>query len=199
MQEQEQKQMKRFHKAVCSGDYSEVEKLIADGFNSFTTPNTNGMTPLHYAAWGARGNAIHNDAPFPQMNSPPTDHVKIAKLLITEGIPISPKNIRWQTPLHLCSYDGNPEMAALLLSNGADTISLNSSGYTAAELALVLRRNSVAALIGAEVMRRQIVAEEEVRRVQYEAFAMGHHERLGEGSLVRWLDPGVVRIILEYV
>jgi hypothetical protein len=30
-----------------------------------------------------------------------------------------------------------------------------------------------------------------------EAFAMGHHERLGETSLVRSLDAEVVRMILD--
>jgi len=29
-----------------------------------------------------------------------------------------------------------------------------------------------------------------------EVFAMGQQERLGAGSRLRWLDPGVVRIVL---
>jgi len=38
-----------------------------------------------------------------------------------------------------------------------------------------------------------------VRRVKCEAFAMGHQERLGAGSRVRWLDAGVLLMVLEQV
>jgi len=41
------------------------------------------------------------------------------------------------------------------------------------------------------------VRRETVRRARCEAFAMGHQERLGAGSRVRWLDAGVVRMVLE--
>ena len=37
------------------------------------------------------------------------------------------------------------------------------------------------------------------RRAQCVAFAMGDHARLGAGSRVRWLDVGVVRMVLEYM
>ena len=40
---------------------------------------------------------------------------------------------------------------------------------------------------------------EAVRRAQCEAFAMGQSERLGAGSQVRWLEPEVMRMILEQV
>ncbi|KAJ1481458.1 hypothetical protein T484DRAFT_1954281 [Baffinella frigidus] len=43
-----------------------------------------------------------------------------------------------------------------------------------------------------DTMRRK-----EVRRARYEAFAMGQLERLGAGSRVRGLDPGVVGMVLE--
>ena len=36
-----------------------------------------------------------------------------------------------------------------------------------------------------------------MRRAKCEAFAMGHQERLGAGSRVRWLDAGVLRMVLE--
>ena len=194
-----QDQMKRFHKAASAGDCKKVEKMIAEGFESFTTPNKHGMNSLHYCAWGARGYRVLNDGRNSPMLSTSADYVKIAKILIANGVSVSSKTLIWFTPLHHACCDGNPEMVLELLSNGADTISLNSSGYTAAELALVHGHPSVAALIGAEVGRRKIVAEEEVRRAQYEAFAMGHVDRLGAGSRVRWLDPGVVRMVLEFM
>ena len=43
------------------------------------------------------------------------------------------------------------------------------------------------------------VKEEAVTRAKCVAFAMGHHERLGVGSLVEGLDPGVLRMVLEQV
>ena len=33
---------------------------------------------------------------------------------------------------------------------------------------------------------------EQLRREQCETFCMGQQERLGAGSLIRWLDPEVV-------
>jgi hypothetical protein len=48
--------------------------------------------------------------------------------------------------------------------------------------------------------RRAEEARREALRVrQCEAFAMGQQERLGEASRVIWLDPGVVRMVLDYV
>jgi hypothetical protein len=38
---------------------------------------------------------------------------------------------------------------------------------------------------------------EALRRAQCVAFSMGQQERLGTGSLVRWLDPEVVKMVLE--
>jgi hypothetical protein len=49
-------------------------------------------------------------------------------------------------------------------------------------------------------LRLRWEARREALRVrQCEAFAMGQQERLGEASRVMWLDPGVVRMVLEYV
>ena len=49
-------------------------------------------------------------------------------------------------------------------------------------------------MLKAEAERR-----EAVRRARCEAFAMGHQERLGAGSRVRWLDAGVVQMVLKQV
>jgi len=40
---------------------------------------------------------------------------------------------------------------------------------------------------------------EAVRREQCVVFAMGQQDRLGTESWVRWLDPGVVQMVLEQV
>ena len=36
-----------------------------------------------------------------------------------------------------------------------------------------------------------------VREIRCAAFVMGQHARLGARSLVRWLEPGVVRMVVE--
>jgi hypothetical protein len=51
-----------------------------------------------------------------------------------------------------------------------------------------------------EVFKAEILRRKEVlRRGKCEAFAMGLLERLGAGSRVRSLDPGVVRMVLDCV
>ncbi|KAJ1466471.1 hypothetical protein T484DRAFT_1922290 [Baffinella frigidus] len=44
-----------------------------------------------------------------------------------------------------------------------------------------------------------VLKAEATRRAKCVAFAMGHHQRLGAGSRVGWLDPGVLRMVLEQV
>jgi hypothetical protein len=44
-----------------------------------------------------------------------------------------------------------------------------------------------------------ILQEAAVTRAKCVAFAMGHHERLGVGSLVAPLDAEVVRMVLQLV
>ena len=51
-----------------------------------------------------------------------------------------------------------------------------------------------------ESITKELLAKEAAaRRAKCEAFAMGHLERLGEGSRVRWLDAGVVRMVLKHL
>ena len=51
----------------------------------------------------------------------------------------------------------------------------------------------------ANVLARRLAAADEARRVEKAiALAEGHHERLGTGSLLQSLDPGVVRMIAVF-
>ena len=53
----------------------------------------------------------------------------------------------------------------------------------------------------AEAERREAEAErrEAERRARCEAFALGHHERLGAGSRVSELEAEVVRMVIEFL
>jgi len=80
-------------------------------------------------------------------------------------------------------------VARLLLDRGADEQTQTNDGRTPEDVAT----------LGAHHQIVEMLKAEGVRRAQWVAFAMGHHERLGGGSPVDELDAGVVRMVLEQV
>ena len=78
----------------------------------------------------------------------------------------------------------------MLLEEGADTAAASQGGVTPASLAAT--RDDMAGLFQRFARQR-----EETRLARHMAFAMGHHPRLGEGSLVLTLEEGVVRMVLD--
>ena len=77
----------------------------------------------------------------------------------------------------------------LLLDAGADEQLETNIGRTAEDEATAEGHHQIAAMLKAEG----------VRRARYVAFAMGHHARLGDKSLVLELDAEVVRMVLKQV
>ena len=73
-----------------------------------------------------------------------------------------------------------------LLDKRANVHAMTKIGQTPEDLARALGQQEVVALLRAAK-----------RRAECEAFAMGHQERLGAGSLVQSLDAEVVRMILD--
>jgi hypothetical protein len=120
--------------------------------------------------------------------------VGIVRILLEHGSCVSAKNNDGETPLHLAAAQGREESVRLLIDHGADVQSRDNDGRTPEDWATARHYPPIAAMIQAEAVRR-----EAVRRARCEAFAMGHQERLGAGSRVRWLDAGVVGMVLEYV
>jgi hypothetical protein len=110
-------------------------------------------------------------------------------LLLQHVVRISAMDKGGGTPLHYAAYKGHAEIALQLLAKGADVQSKNNNARIPEELATAQSHVQIAAMIKAET----------VRRVKCVAFAMGQQERLGAGSRVQWLDPGVVRMVLEQV
>ena len=77
----------------------------------------------------------------------------------------------------------------MLLDLGADEQSTTNAGTTPEDFA-----NG-----GGYVEVGRMIKEAAARRAQCVAFAMGHHEWLGEGTQVQGLDAGVVRMVLDQV
>jgi hypothetical protein len=110
-------------------------------------------------------------------------------LLLENGADVDVKSTDGLTPLHLAARRGLRVMVRLLIHKGADIESdTNVFGRNAEEIATANGNVEVAVILRAEAERLR------VRRV---AFAMGLHDRLGAGSIVRALDPEVVRLVLQ--
>ena len=124
-----------------------------------------------------------------------------AGILLEHGAELSDKDNVGATPLHMASRKGRGTMVRLLLQLGAneqiktchpflemaDGSTRIPAGSTPEDVATARSHLEVAGMLRAVA----------VRRSQCVAFAMGQLERLGAGSRVRWLDVGVVRLILE--
>ena len=80
-------------------------------------------------------------------------------------------------------------IAEHLLKRGASIEIKAKSGRTASE---------TADMYGNAEMSNMIKAEG-IRRAKCEGFCMGLDQRLGGNSLIRVLDEGVVRMIVDYV
>jgi ankyrin repeat protein len=149
--------------------------LLLENGAEVSVKNPSGLTALHAAAFGG--------------------HEALVFMLLEHGAEVTSKtDTQKLTPLHLAALEGHETVARVLLHKGADLQSKTNDGRSAEDIATQCSHPQVAAMLKAEAERR-----EAARRARCEAFAMGHQERLGAGSRVRWLDAGVVRIVLEHV
>ena len=110
-------------------------------------------------------------------------------VLLECGADVHLKSDDGRTPLHDAAYRGQATAVQLFLDAGADLQSTTTDGSTPEDLATARGHLQTAAMLAAET----------VRRAACQAFALGHQERLGAGSRVRWLDAGLVRMVLEQV
>ena len=129
-------------------------------------------------------------------------HEAMVGLLLEHAADFSARDRVDFTPLHEAAFGGHAAVVRRLLDKGADIESKTSHSW---EIQQIFRGVSVEVMAKAMVSYRsnfEIVAmlqAEALRRAKSVAFAMGQQERLGAGSRVRGLDPGVVRIVLEQV
>jgi hypothetical protein len=121
---------------------------------------------------------------------------EIVKRLLDHGVEINTKTDINMTPLMNAVTWGDRRVVRELLSRGADTTESGSRGDALqyAEISARLHEypDEQAAIV--DDIRHAIE-----RRAKCHSFAMGQQERLGVNSRVRFLDPGVVRMIVSFV
>jgi hypothetical protein len=164
--------------------------------------NDGGWTPLHLAAHRGRE--------------------EVAKVLLENGADVSAMDNEGRTPLGIATFPARAEVMRVLLEHGADVNGKNEDGWTALHLAARLGHAEVVGLLLQH--RANILAEDNdgrtaqfwatnkghpevvamlqaaaVTRAKCVAFAMGHHKRLGVGSLVAPIDAEVVKMVLQLV
>ena len=188
------------HAASQTGQHATVLLLLENGAEVSAKENA-GWTSLHVAAgYGhasvvglllEHGSEMHskiNGGGTPLHSAALNGHDAVVSQLLKKGAVMSAKE-DGTTPLHLAASEGHTVVVRLLLDSGADVLSKTHTGSTAEDVATARSHLQTVAMLKAEA----------IRRAQCEAFAMGHDERLGAGSRVRWLDAGVVRMVLEQV
>ena len=109
-------------------------------------------------------------------------------LLLEKGADVDAQTDLGTTVLHRAVENASATMVRLLIYKGADVELETNDGQTAEDIATANGNVQIAVKLRAEAERLR------VRRV---AFAMGLHDRLGAGSIVQRLDPGVLRIVLQ--
>ena len=184
--------------ASAHGRIEEVRLLLADG-------------PLDIEEKGGLREASPLNAACMQ------GHLEVCRLLLEAGAEASAKDNEETAPLHWAAIHGRDALARLLLHHGADVLGRDKLGRSALYMAAWHGREGVTRLLldkGADVHSKSDVGytPEDVtshpaiaallkavaaRRARCEAFAMGQQERLGAGSLVRGLEPEVVRMVLK--
>jgi hypothetical protein len=177
-----------------------VQLLLEYGADMAAKDGDFGHSPLHWAAivgkaeaslllleHGADVSAKDKAGMTPLCCAALQGHRAVALVLLENGADVSSLDVAGRTALHLASMQGHAELVQLLIEHQANVLAEDNHGATAGDYATTESHLEVVALLKAEV----------VRRAKCVAFAMGHQERLGAGSAVRWLDPEVLRVVLE--
>jgi len=199
------RQTSPLHEAA-QGHWTEVVKLLLTHGADTSVKDRNQQAPLHYIIMFNR--------------------MEMLFIFLEHGVEVSPRDMNGFTPLHNAVDNlvtGNSTVQVmLLLENGADVDLKSTDGLTPLDLAAkrglrvmvrllihkgadiesdknVFGRNAegIATLNGNVEVAVILRAEAERLRVRRVAFAMGLHDRLGAGSIVRALDPEVVRLVLQ--
>jgi uncharacterized protein len=138
------------------------------GADIMNIKNNVGNTPLHIAADQNRNGVI--------------------KILLDNGADVKSTNDLGETPLHLAVFEDDIDAVQILLDAGADESCETIVGDTPWDYAARYNKGNVC---------DQLEDAADTRILKSEAFAMGLHERLGVGSHVKWLDPEILRMILQ--
>jgi ankyrin repeat protein len=182
-------------------DTQDLVAMLLEHRADVSAKDNDGLSSLHYAAqMGRKGVTrllLENRADVlgktdfgatPMHYAAGEDHGDVVLLLREHGADPLATDVDGETPLHWAARQGRKEATRLLVAVGSDDLSRTDAGMTPENMATACHPHVVATL-----------KAERVRREKCEAFAMGQLERLGAGSRVRVLDPGVVRMVVDLV
>jgi len=115
------------HDAAKAGDLTKIQALLKDNPDLVNSKETNGWTPLHWAA--------------------EQGYTNVAVLLLANKADVNAKAINGFTPLHIAAGEGNKDMVELLLVSKADVNATNKDGWMPLQLALLSRHKDVTELL----------------------------------------------------
>jgi ankyrin repeat protein len=191
---------------------NQVELLIRYGANVNSVSEGDRRTPLHMASTKSRGGetvkmlldagAVVDERNYveglysnttPLMGASGIGYSSAVELLISNGADVNAVTSLGYTSLHFAIMGGHLGIVAMLINNGADMTAVTNKGENVDDLIGLIyeRYPEKAVLIKAEIERARVPLRE--------AFAMGHHERLGERSLVQWLSAEEMRMVFEHM
>ena len=165
-------------------DRAEIAGILVDAGMSMEYPDTvYGWTALHLAVYQARRRH------------------ETVRMLLAKGANVNATDDMGRTPLHIAlEYGGRfrQQLLEILLAGGADLSAKTFDGkYPDASYPLCKQdylHNTDTRWI------KTLLDKERLRRCEGGlAFAMGQHERLGAQSWVQYLEPDVVRMVMQYV
>jgi len=173
------------HHAALWG-FQEIADLLLDAGAKPSARNNNESTPLHFACIRGSREAVD--------------------VLLGAGADAAASDHLADTPLHAAAKHGDDTMVRLLLDVGAIAAARNSAERTPRFFAeqgvrdLPARGQSEkqAELRKGFEQTAAVLLSSEKKQTSL-AFAMGHQERLGAASLVRGLEPELVRMVLDLV
>ncbi len=116
--------------AATAGQLSLVEKLLQENPRLVNAGNERGMTPLYCAILGGRKEIAESLLARGAQ-------VDRGRRRVLEGPLLDNRRIGWTTPLHEAAFNGDVELALLLLKHGADPLAHSYSGATPYHLALM--------------------------------------------------------------
>ena len=194
------------HLAASCG-HAAASTLLIEHVADVSAQDNSGCSPLHLAAnfghnghaaviqllldKGAEVSAQNHAGEMPIHSAALHGYEAIVTPLIDHGADLSAADHSGRAPLHLAAKGGHEAVIQILLDKGADHQSKTNTGRTPEGVASACSQPQAAAMLKSH--------REEVRKIRCVAFAMGHQERLGAGSRVRGLDPGVVQMVMENV
>jgi ankyrin repeat protein len=122
-------------------------------------------------------------------NNNTVEKLEIAKLLLHAGADLHAKAVDGSTVLHAVACMGELAMLRFILDKNVHLSDTNNDGHTPIQMAEMCGEQECADMIRAE----------QLRRTRLETFCMGHQERCGAKSIIKWLDPEMVRMLGSYV